>query len=40
MFLETMAQDKLQEKNEIRIRFVAHKDRQVGQIYGVRLVKQ
>ena len=29
----------LQGKNEIRIRFVAHKDRQIGQIYGVRLLK-
>lgn len=29
----------LQGKNEVRIRFVAHKDRQIGQIYGVRLLK-
>ena len=29
----------LQGKNEIRIRFVAHKDRQIGQIYGVQLLK-
>ena len=26
-------------KKEIRVKFVAHKDKQVGQIYGVRLVK-
>ena len=27
----------LEGKNEVRVKFVAHKDRQVGQIYGVRL---
>ena len=26
-------------KKEIRVKFVAHKGKQVGQIYGVRLVK-
>ena len=27
----------LEGKNEVRVKFVAHKGRQVGQIYGVRL---
>ena len=26
-------------KKEVRVKFVAHKGKQVGQIYGVRLVK-
>ena len=27
-------------KKEVRVKFVAHKGRQVGQIYGVRIVKK
>ena len=29
----------LEGKSEVRVKFVAHKDRQIGQIYGVRLKK-
>ncbi|MFS6555988.1 DUF6805 domain-containing protein, partial [Parabacteroides distasonis] len=29
----------LEGKTEVRVKFVAHKNRQVGQIYGVRLKK-
>ena len=27
-------------KNEVRVKFVAHKGKQVGQIYEVRLIRQ
>lgn len=30
----------LQGKKEVRVKFVAHKGRQIGQIYGIRLVRQ
>jgi hypothetical protein len=38
-FLLAIPSEFVKGKKEIRVKFVAHKGKQVGQIYGVRLVK-